>query len=88
MAQEALQVEKDKLEELKVVIKAEKENQPIVTVDEIEKRLETKKGGHDIRKENHFETAREIKLWMIEEPLNAEIVFSILQSVPLNADFF
>lgn len=88
MAQEALKGEKDKLEELKAVIKAEKENQPIVTIDEMEERLEIKKGGYDIRKENHLETAREIKLWMIEEPLNAEIVLSILQNVPLDADFF
>lgn len=86
--QEALQAEKDKLEKLKAEIKAEKENQPIVTIDEIEERLETKKGGHDIRKENHLETAREIKLWMIDEPLNAAIVLSILQNISLNSDFF
>lgn len=88
IAQETLQVEKDKLEKLKAVIKTEKENQPIVTIDEIEERLETKKGGIDARKENHLETAREIKLWMIEEPLNAVIVFSILQNISLDSDFF
>lgn len=87
-AQENLQAWRERLAEVRSEIETEKKNQPVVTIDMIDEQLGIKSDGVDIRTEKEIEIATEIKLWMIENPLNAAIVFSILQHSPLDSNFF
>lgn len=60
------------------------------TIDEIEESLELKKTQGwigDIRTELELKTASEIKLWMIEDPLNTAIVLATLKDAPFDLNF-
>jgi hypothetical protein len=58
------------------------------TIDEIEKSLELKtRCGNDIRTEVELKAASDIKLWMIEDPLNTAIVLATLDQTPFDLKF-